>query len=183
MERAVTYNSKRRGFTLAEVLIVVAIVAILAGVSVPFFSAALKNYKLKQVKDQETAAKAAAVAAFYSGYDSKGNVVDIRDTGVCTFIYDAENSAVYVLNYEAKAQDFITAGYDIEKYGYKVDNAIDHSDDYIIVTFDGRYCKYNDTEMKESIANTKNYILYDSVNSINMSKGTFEEPRLILFWD
>ena len=72
MIRKIGNNLNRKGFTLAEVMIVVAIVAILAGVSVPLFSTALNSYRLKQVNDLEIAAKAAAVSAFYSGYDSKG---------------------------------------------------------------------------------------------------------------
>ena len=101
MNNVITYKSKRKGFTLAELLIVVAITVIIAGVSIPLFATFLNKYQLKQVKDLETAAKAAAVSAFYSGYDSKGNAVKIYETGACTFLYDAENSAVYVLNYRA----------------------------------------------------------------------------------
>ncbi len=173
MERTISYNSKRKGFTLAEVMIVVAIVAILAGVSVPLFSAALKSYQLKQVNDLETAAKAAAVSAFYSGYDSKGNEVRISDTGVCTFLYDAENSAVYVLNSSADAQDFANNGYakSIESYGIS-----DYSGQVILITFDGRYAKFDSNkEVKESIKN-------DPKNKINLSKGTFEEPWLVINW-
>ena len=168
MFRTVDNKLNKKGFSLAELLIVVAIVVIIAGVSIPLFSMYLKNYREKQTKDIETAAKAAAVSAFYSGYDSKGNKVKISDTGVCTFLYDAENSAVYVLNSQADAQTFSEKGYgkSIENYGIKVSNDIDHSGDVILVTFDGRYYLYKN----------------DAADIINRSKGTFEEPALMLDW-
>lgn len=173
MERTISYNSKRKGFTLAEVMIVVAIVAILAGVSVPLFSTALNSYRLKQVNDLETAAKAAAVSAFYSGYDSKGNEVRISDTGVCTFLYDAENNSVYVLNSSANAQDFINNGYGNSIVSYGVN---EYSSQVIFITFDGRYAKFDSKkEVKDSIK-------YDPKNKINLSKGTFEEPWLVINW-
>ena len=161
MERVVTYNSKRRGFTLAEVLIVMGIVVILAGVSVPIFASIYRKNQIKHVKDQETAAKAAAVAAFYAGHDSKNNPVDIKETGVCTFVYDEYNNSVYVLNRKAQASDF--SGYSIESYGLKIDKTTDYSTKVILVTFDGRY-------------NTSN-------GNFNKSKGSFEEPILYIAWD
>lgn len=167
MERVVTYNSKRRGFTLAEVLIVMGIVVILAGVSVPIFASIYRKNQIKHVKDQETAAKAAAVAAFYTGYDSKNKKVDISQTGVCTFLYDAENNAVYVLNSNAGVQDFVDNGYSssIDKYGLNIPKTRDYSDEVILVKFDGRYFKYK-----------------DFFSSPNLSKGTFEEPLMIVDW-
>ena len=167
MERVVTYNSKRSGFTLAEVLIVMGIVVILAGVSVPIFASIYRKNQIKHVKDQETAAKAAAVAAFYTGYDSKGNVVDITQTGVCTFLYDAENNAVYVLNSNAGVQDFANNGYSssIDMYGLNIPQGDNHTRDVILIKFDGRYLKYN-----------------KNTDAPNYSKGTFEEPLLTLEW-
>ena len=168
MGRLVTYNLNRRGFSLAELMVVVAITAILAGVSIPIFSGVLRNYQLKQVDDLKLAAKAAAVSAFYAGYDSKGKVVDITETGVCTFLYDAENSAVFVLNSNAGVQDFSNNGYasSIESYGINVTNGTDYSGQVILITFDGRYYKYKN----------------DDPNISNRSKGTFEEPALKLKW-
>ena len=168
MKMMAEHKLNKRGFTLAELMIVVAITIILAGVSIPIFSGALRNYQLKQVKDQKLAAKAAAVSAFYAGYDSKGKVVDITETGVCTFLYDAENSAVYVLNFNAGVQDFSNNGYasSIEGYGISVSNGTDYSDQVILITFDGRYYKYDNSDPTIS----------------NRSKGTFEEPALKLDW-
>jgi len=161
MGRTIEHKISKRGFTLAELLIVVVIVAILAGVSVPIFSKVFRDYKLKTVEDQKTAAKAAAVAAFYAGHDSKNNPVDIKETGVCTFVYDEYNNSVYVLNRKAQASDF--SGYSIESYGLKIDKTTDYSTKVILVTFDGRY-------------NTSN-------GNFNKSKGSFEEPILYIAWD
>ena len=170
MNNVITYKSKRKGFTLAELLIVVAITVIIAGVSIPLFATFLNKYQLKQVKDLETAAKAAAVSAFYSGYDSKGNAVKIYETGACTFLYDAENSAVYVLNYRADINDFKSNGYSsLKNYGI---NLSDYSSKVILVTFEGRY--YRDPKL---VSDPNGYYKYP-----NISKGTFEEPILILEW-
>lgn len=43
-------QKKKRGFTLAELLIVVAIIGILVAVSIPIFSSQLKKPELQQMK-------------------------------------------------------------------------------------------------------------------------------------
>ena len=167
MGRTIVHKLSKRGFTLAELLIVVAIITILAGVSVPVFSGVYKDYQLKAVKDQESAAKAAAVVAFDTGYDSKNNKVDITQTVVCTFLYDVENQSVYVLNSYASIADFEALySHSIESYGISVRQGTDYSNKVILVRFDGRYCKFGGTYF----------------NNNNLSKGTFEEPILYLDW-
>ena len=139
MNRMVAYNSKQRGFSLAELVVAMAIIMILVGIGVPIFSNVLKNHRMKQVKEQELAAKAAAVSAFYAGYDSKGNVVDITEgkSGYCTFLYDEANGAVYVVNSNCGVSGF--SGTTIESYGLKISNSEDYTQKVILVTFDGRY--------------------------------------------
>ena len=64
--------SSQRAFTLAELLIVVAIIAVLVGISIPIFIA--QKEKSAEATDiaNMRAAKAAAVAAYYNGItDSK----------------------------------------------------------------------------------------------------------------
>lgn len=168
MNRKKGHRFNRKGFSLGELLIVVAIIAILAGISVPIFTRNYRNQQIKHVEEQELAAKMAAVAAFYSGYDSKGNKVDISQTGFCTFLYDAENGAVYVSNTSPSVASF-ESGYSnqIESYGLNIPQVKDYSDEVILVYFDGRYYKKSND----------NYYDYD-----NVSKGTFEEPFLYLGW-
>ncbi len=168
MNRKLGHKINRKGFSLGELLIVVAIIAILAGISVPVFTRNYRNQQLKHVEEQELAAKMAAVAAFYSGYDSKGNKVDISQTGFCTFLYDAENGAVYVSNTSPSVASF-ESGYSnqIESYGLNIPQVKDYSDEVILVYFDGRYYKKN----------PDSFYSYD-----NLSKGTFEEPMLYMDW-
>ena len=168
MNRKIWHKFNRKGFSLGELLIVVAIIAILAGISIPLFSKNLANQQLKHVEEQELAAKVAAVSAFYAGYDSKGNKVDITQTGFCTFLYDAENGAVYVSNTSPSVSSF-EAGYanKIASYGLNIPKVKDYSEQVILVYFDGRYFKKNPDKFYE----------YD-----NLSKGTFEEPMLYLDW-
>ena len=56
----------KKGFTLAELLIVVAIIAILVMISFPIFTGQLKKARLSVNMANARAAYAAAVASFYS---------------------------------------------------------------------------------------------------------------------
>ena len=164
MGKMVYHNRDKKGFTLAELMIVAVIVIILAGISVPIFANVMKNYQTKQADDQKIAAKAAAVAAYCAGYDSKGNTVDIKnESGYCTFLYDEANNSVYVLNQIASPSEFSSNGYanSIERYGLKIPNGTDYSDQVLLVTFDARY--------------------YGS-NQPSLSKGTVEEPIVQVNW-
>ena len=58
-------NKSRRGFTLAELLIVVAIIAVLVAVSIPVFSSQLEKTRVAVDAANERAAKAAAVARYF----------------------------------------------------------------------------------------------------------------------
>lgn len=79
--------NNKKGFTLAELLIVVAIIAIMIAISVPIFTSQLN--KAKEATDQanERAAKSAAVSAFltesptpsaktYYDYDAEKGVAE-----------------------------------------------------------------------------------------------------------
>lgn len=169
MGKILSDNRNKKGFTIAELMIVVSIIAILALVSVPIFSTFIKNQREKHVAETELAAKTAAVTAFYAGFDSNGNPVDISSTGCCTFLYDAENGKVYVSNTPPDVSDFEGDYLDkISRYGISVPNGKDHSGQVILVSFDGRYTYHKN----------KKYTDYP-----NFSKGTFEEPILSLEWE
>ncbi|MDD4389278.1 MAG: prepilin-type N-terminal cleavage/methylation domain-containing protein [Eubacteriales bacterium] len=57
----------KRGFTLAELLVVVAIIAVLVAISIPIFTAQLDKAKTATDQANLRAAKAAAVVEFLSG--------------------------------------------------------------------------------------------------------------------
>ena len=81
----------RKGFTLAELLVVVAILGILVAISVPLFSSRIEAAKISTDQANVRAAKAAAAAVLLSDQETK------------TMYYDAENGKLV----EAKP----TAGY------------------------------------------------------------------------
>ncbi len=86
------FNKKitKKGFTLAELLIVVAILAILVAVSIPIFTSKLHDAKDSTDVANVRAAKAAAVTEFMTtNKDTTSNV---------TYCYDASNGIAYQLN-------------------------------------------------------------------------------------
>lgn len=76
---------KSGGFTLIEMLIVVAIIAILVAVSIPMVGSALEKARVATDQANERAAKGAAMVE----YLTKG------ETGPVNYAYDAENGVVY----------------------------------------------------------------------------------------
>jgi prepilin-type N-terminal cleavage/methylation domain-containing protein len=57
-------KKNKKGFTLAELLIVVAIIAVLVAISIPIFTAQLKKARLATNKANARAALSAAMAEF-----------------------------------------------------------------------------------------------------------------------
>ena len=100
-------KKNRKGFTLAELLIVVAIIGVLVAVSIPIFSDQLLKAKIATDNANMRAAKAAAVAAYLDGdkansgrpesmnsywYGSKPSDLDSSYT---LYWYDAAKGIVY----------------------------------------------------------------------------------------
>ncbi|MGN0721327.1 MAG: type II secretion system protein [Anaerovoracaceae bacterium] len=98
----------KKGFTLAELLIVVAILAILVAVSIPIFTGKLDAAREATDNANVRAAKAAAVA-YYLDANAQGS-----DTAVA-YIYDAENGKILTAalgdgkGYNQKAQGSVAA--------------------------------------------------------------------------
>ena len=85
----------KKGFTLAELLIVVAIVGILVAISIPLFSAQTKKAVIAANKANIRAAKAAATAEFYSNPDVLSVHNETTDkNNVVYFIYDVKSGAI-----------------------------------------------------------------------------------------
>ncbi len=81
-------NKNREGFTLAELLVVVAIIAILVAVSIPIFTGKLEEARMNTDLANERAAKAAAISDYLQSdqeeynkfYDANsGKMVDNSD--------------------------------------------------------------------------------------------------------
>ena len=73
--------TNRKGFTLAELLVVVAIVAVLVAISIPIFTSQLEKARESTDVANMRAAKAEAVSNYLSD----------ETTGTGTFYYDADN--------------------------------------------------------------------------------------------
>lgn len=79
-------RTSKKGFTLAELLIVVAIIGVLVGISIPIFTAQLNKSKIATNQANIRAAKAAAV----SDYLGEGKTTDVAYT------YDCENGTITI---------------------------------------------------------------------------------------
>ncbi|MDD6451223.1 MAG: prepilin-type N-terminal cleavage/methylation domain-containing protein [Lachnospiraceae bacterium] len=84
MLKLIQKRNNKKGFTLAELLIVVAIIAVLVAISIPIFTAQLEKSREATDLANQRAAKAAAVAAY----------LDADSTGTQTYYYDAASGAV-----------------------------------------------------------------------------------------
>ena len=110
MMNRMSKKSNKKGFTLAELLIVVAIIAVLVAVSVPIFSSKLEKAREATDVANMRAAKAAA-ASMYLG-DSEADFTK-------PYYYDADNG-------------ILTAKDDIKGYGQgtKTEGGITYGDYY-----------------------------------------------------
>ena len=81
----------RKGFTLIEMLIVVAIIAILVAISIPLVSSSLNKARIATDQANERAAKAAAVIYYLT--DEKYDGSDV------TLYYDAEDGILETAEY------------------------------------------------------------------------------------
>lgn len=66
---------KKQGFTMGELLIVVAIIGIMVSISIPIFTSQLKKARIATNQANARAAKAAALAAYQNNPDLDGKYV------------------------------------------------------------------------------------------------------------
>ncbi len=109
-----------KGFTLAELLIVVAIIAVLVAISIPIFSAQLKKARLAVNQANARSAMSAAITCFLETPDNvKETTSKDRDqhmyfrydtkTGQCTYVGWGDKSPNNKNGFEYK--DFANVGY------------------------------------------------------------------------
>ena len=109
-----------KGFTLAELLIVVAIIAVLVAISIPIFSAQLKKARLAVNQANARSAMSAAITCFLETPDNvKETTSKDRDqhmyfrydtkTGQCTYVGWGDKSPNNKNGFEYK--DFANIGY------------------------------------------------------------------------
>ena len=81
-----------KGFTLAELLVVVAIIGILVAISIPVFAAQKKKAVIATNKANIRSARSAAVTEFYTNSD----ITDIHDafTVAAYFVYDIKEGKI-----------------------------------------------------------------------------------------
>jgi prepilin-type N-terminal cleavage/methylation domain-containing protein len=101
-------NAKKLGFTLAELLVVVAIIAVLVAVSIPIFTAQIEKARAAADAANVRAAKAAATTDYLTNHN---------DGTAVTYYYDAENGRVST---DATA---VFTGYGKSDSDIKTDNA------------------------------------------------------------
>ena len=100
----------KKGFTLAELLVVVAIIGVLVAVSIPIFTAQLRKARVATDLANERAAKAAAVAAALT--DDTGVVATDGESSDAVYYYDAATGTVTSITNDAD---------DIKAYGKTTD--------------------------------------------------------------
>lgn len=110
-------GSNQSGFTLAELLVVVAIIGILVAISIPVFTSQRKKAIIAANKANIRAARAVVVAALYDDTSKLDMTTVKNDTDISYFVYDVKsgtietgvsgkgfNSATYT--YDGKTQNF-----------------------------------------------------------------------------
>ncbi|MFN2925315.1 type II secretion system protein [Lachnospiraceae bacterium YH-ros2228] len=105
MLKLIQKRNNKKGFTLAELLIVVAIIAVLVAISIPIFTSQLRKAKVSTDLANIRAAKAAAASEYLTS----------DQTGTISYNYDAAKGVVY------QSTDSAHGAATIEAYGKTTD--------------------------------------------------------------
>jgi len=88
MKKSSNHNFTKHGFSLAEVLVVVAIIVVLAAISIPIFTSQLKGSRRQTDIDNYNAACHSAIAAYFAK-PSNARI------GTITYAFDASTGMVH----------------------------------------------------------------------------------------
>ncbi len=126
----------KKGFTLMEMLIVIAIIAILIAIAIPTFTAALEKSRQKTDLANARALKSLVVAQYMAGEedDDVYSTISALTTGSADFYLHKNGQELQLASGSDSMK--ITAKWDGESYG-----------DYIKCSFDGT-CKMTSSEPK-----------------------------------
>lgn len=112
----------KKGFTLAELLIVVAIIAVLVAISIPIFTAQLKKARLATNKANARSALSAAMAEFIDApEDAKATTTTNRSQHMY-FRYDTAKGKCTYLGVSDTSPDKGTIYNSFANIGYKPDH-------------------------------------------------------------
>ena len=87
-------GASKSGFTLAELLVVVAIIAILVAISIPVFTSQRQKAIIAANKANIRAARAAVVATLYDDTSKLDMTTVKNDTDISYFVYDVKSGTV-----------------------------------------------------------------------------------------
>ncbi len=104
-------KSNNKGFTLAELLVVVAVIGVLVAISIPIFSNQMKKVRLATNQANARAAYAAAIVAYIENPD----VTPFQDnkSQIISYVYDISTGIAIHVTQGADAQ---SKGWDVNKY-------------------------------------------------------------------
>jgi prepilin-type N-terminal cleavage/methylation domain-containing protein len=106
MFKLIKKRNNKKGFTLAELLIVVAIIGVLVAISIPIFTAQLRKAKVATDQANARAGKAAAVAAGLEA-QSESELTYFYDAKTGTVKTSSDDIAAYGKTSDAKETDNI----------------------------------------------------------------------------
>ena len=110
-------KNRKKGFTLAELLVVVAIIAVLVAVSIPIFNAQLGKARLATNQANARAAKAATIAEYLTDSTIVGGEYDVA-TGVLTVVKTGGTVTTGTISVTGEPSTWTTANESLTKATY-----------------------------------------------------------------